>query len=159
MKKFDVIMNYEIHETGEALNTHECKLNIITNCADGNSFSIKLKQLGRNETECVSDLQRQELFWSGIKSMSLGAVQTEFEEYNPEKNKKIKEEQNKKQYEKERDAFYKDLHKNMMIGKYGEIRKFLADNGINLKVKNGEDKQKLADKIVKAVQLQEKENA
>ena len=47
----------------------------------------------------------------------------------------------------------------MEVGKYGEIRKFLSDNGIDLKVRNGEDKKKLADKIVNAVKAREEENA
>ena len=151
MKTFDIVMNCNIEKKDDAYNAYELTMKIIAKCSDGSEFPITLRQKGRTETEVVSDLQRQEIFWNGIKSLSLAALKTDYEDISTEKEKEEEVISNK------RELFYNDLRKNMETGKYGEIRKFLHDNGFNIKVKNGADKIKLADDIVKAVKQREQE--
>ena len=153
MNNFSVILDFETKPTGDAYNAYETTCTLKTTTADGTEFKTPLNQLGRTEFESIETLQRKEVFWTLLKRMSILGIPTEVQELDLDAPPPATD------YDIERDKFYKELRYNMEVGKYGEIRKFLSDNGIDLKVRNGEDKKKLADKIVNAVKAREEENA
>ena len=64
----------------------------------------------------------------------------------------------KEKYDEERDRFYQKLNKDLHKWKVGEIRKFIADQSLNVGFRNGTSKKKIAELVIAALQEKEKAN-
>jgi hypothetical protein len=120
---------------------------IKTTTEDGTEFEREMSVQGDDPGDCVNLLFKNQYFTPLLKALSIAAL--------PE------DEIVAESIDNQRDEFYAKLEKDLIGISYGEMRKFVAENGLSTKIRNGSDKGELATKIIKEIQkkeLDEKDN-
>lgn len=130
--------------------SYKCVADIKTITQDGTEFSRNMNIKGDSPDDCINLIFRNEHFTPLLKALTKAALPEDTEEKAEVAG-----------IDSQRDDFYNKLNADLQNISYGELRKFVSENELPTKIRNGGDKKVIAANIIKDIkqkELDEKDN-